>query len=496
VKQAIKNKYLFAILVAIAIIILTGLIGPIVSSNYVNNWGRKIAEKKNKAHTLAQNIISKQEVELLGFSTKIENDIRDKNPISKIDYLVVGQMLPKAYSISIFESNELVGWNESKILNSDQLIALKNKWGDGKSFFYESSLLYYLAVITEVESVQIFIAKPIQKKYRLQNSYYAKLSLSELIQSELSFPILIEFNELQSYPGSAPIINNDGDVIGSIALDKMSRDAEQKNISNVIELIQNTLFLFIVALLLLWFYNANRMKNSLFKVVYLTLSLITLRLLLAILNIGDLLGFQDIISPIYFSSTFLLGLAKSPIELFLTISVFLIVSLKLFLILSTNVNTNDIPKYRKMVYVIFLFILLILLYNGFTSTIKSVIFDSSILYFKESSILASYQTSFMYLSVLLIGLSVILFAITLLSVLINLICSSIEIKRNYIFVIVLVIALVLIALDEHYYSKSSLLFGSFFIIFVLAITYFLNKLNLNNNSKFVTLLFASSILSI
>ena len=125
-KQAIKNKYLFAILVAIAIIILTGLIGPKVSSNYVNNWVNKIAEKKDKAHTLAQNIISKQEVELLEFSTKIENDIRDKNPISKIDYLVVGQMLPKAYSISIFESNELVGWNESKILNSDQLIALKN----------------------------------------------------------------------------------------------------------------------------------------------------------------------------------------------------------------------------------------------------------------------------------------------------------------------------------------------------------------------------------
>ena len=54
----------------------------------MNNWGNKIAEKKDKAHTLAQNIISKQEVELLEFSTKIENDIRDKNPISKIDYLL------------------------------------------------------------------------------------------------------------------------------------------------------------------------------------------------------------------------------------------------------------------------------------------------------------------------------------------------------------------------------------------------------------------------
>ncbi|MBU0473990.1 MAG: HAMP domain-containing protein [Bacteroidetes bacterium] len=490
-------KYLYLSIVTVFFILLIGIISPLIVSNYSDNWQVEFNKKESLISKRIQSIVSEKETELLKNILEIQKNVSELKPVETIDFLEflkLGEY--KNFEINIFKSAQFVGWNKEQLITYYEIKNLLTQHRNRNAFFFETSLITYLAIISEIDSVQIFIAIPIQKKHKLKNAYYENLSLTDFINKEYNISVSIKFNNDRIGGNSYYIKNNLDEIIGSFKINEISKNADIQKLKEEIALLQSIFAIFLIVFLFVWVNYRIKIKNALFKIIYFTFSIITIRIIIYILSIGDYLGFSDLINPIYFSSTFAFGLTKSPLELFLTITAVLLLSIKIFFSFPNKNNFENLRKANKVLLIIIILSLIILLYNGFASALKSIIFDSSILYFKDASLYASYQTIFMYLNIFLIGLTTALFSITFISLLIEL-SNGIMRIRNYIFVpLLFLVLLAFILIDEFFFAKSSILFSLFFLLFVFGISSYWKYYKVSNLTKMVTLLFSGSILSI
>ncbi len=496
-KGFLKNKYLLISILAVVAILFIGISSPYLVENYSNNWQNEFNKKEQVVGKRVQEIISEKESFILQQTKEIKNRVLELNPISKTDFLeVIDFSKVKNYQVNIFDSGNFVGWNKGKIVSYKKLTKLLNKWGVDKTFFYETSLTIYLANISTINSVKIFIATPIQKKYLVKNLNHSQNSLTNQIKKKFGVSISVSFNSNKLAKNNFKIKNSDNLSIGSLKINKISRNVEVQNYKDNFTLLQSLFAIIAILFFLIWFYYKITIYNNFVKTSYFIISIFLLRFSFLLLNIGEHLGFTDLVNPIYFSSTFGFGLTKSPLDLFLSVLAILVVSTKLFVINLNSFDFGFLKKWINQFLGILAIVLLVLLYNGFSSTIKSVIFDSSILYFKDASLFSSFQTTFMYLTILLIGLTTILFSLIFVSTSVTLVSkfSKLTYHKNFLFLIIFSILLVI--LDEYFYSKSSMLLSLLFVIFAFGLSYYWVNFSGSKISKIITLLFASSILSI
>ncbi len=493
----IKNKYLVISILAVTVILLLGVLSPFFVDNFSNNWKNEFEKKEMDIAERLQKIVFEKDNLISQKSAELKNKILEYTPSSKIDFLeIISSSETENYSINIFESEKLVGWNKSQIVSYKKLTRLLNKWGVDRGFFYETSLTIYLASISEINSVQVFTAIPVQKKYLVENLKNQNLSLANLIENEFGVSIVINFSNSESGKNNLKIRNKKDSEIGSFRINVISKNAEVQNLKDNFTLLQSFFAIVAIMFLLVWLFNNIKSNNPFVKIIFFVASILILRFTFLVLNIGEYLGFTDLINPIYFSSTFALGLTKSPLDLFLSVLSILLIGIKILATNFGNFNFRFAKKYVNLSFGFLSIILLVLLYNGFSSTIKSVIFDSSILYFKDASLFSSFQTTFMYLAILLIGLTTILFSLIFVSASLFLVGKYSKQSNLKLLFLLMVITTICIFIDEYFYSKSSILLSLLFIVFAFGFTYYWANLSGRRTSKIITLLLASSILSI
>jgi len=496
-QKILNNKYLFLALLAGFLILIIGFIAPSITENYSNNWNSKFDQLKIEINNRVQNIINKNEQVLFNNVAEISENILQLSPTEITDYLaILNQTKFNNSYINIFQSGKLVGWNKYQIITEKSVAEHKNNFGNGKVFFFETPLITYLASISEVDSVQVVAAIPIEKNYKIKNNFYQNLSLIEVINSEFDVSVSIKFIPDEINENSYNIKNMTGKIIGSVRIIEFSKNADIQYFQNVFSLLQSVLVIIAAILALIWFNGKITFKYVFLKIMYFASSIIFVRIILSLLNVGKYFEFSDLVNPIYFSSTFAYGLTKSPLELFLTVIAVLVVSFKIYF---TYINSNkfrDTNRTLKLLYSLIIYVLFILLYNGFASVLKSIIFDSSILYFKDASLNANFQTIFMYLNILLIGLITILLCIVLISSIINLTNHLLKIKSQIFSLIHFLIILLFIQIDEMIFNKSSILLSILFLLLAFVLTYYLKNNKINDFTKIAAILFSSSILSI
>ena len=496
-KKILNNKYLFSAFFAILLIFIIGFIAPSIMENYSNNWNSKLNKLKIEINNRVQKIINTNEQALFNDITEISENILQLKPIEIIDYLVIlNQAKFQNSYINIFKSGKLVGWNKYQIITEKSIVEYQNDFGNGKAFFYETPLLTYLAYISDVDSVQIFAAIPIEKNYKIKNNYYQNLSLIETINSEFDVSVSIKFIPEEFSENSQNIKNKSGEIIGSVRVIEYSKKAGVQYFQDVFAFSQSILAIIAAIFVLIWFNEKITFKHVSSKILYFASSIVLIRIILSLLNFGKYLEFSDLVNPIYFSSTFAYGLTKSPLELFLTVITVLVISLKIYFAYRKSNKFRDTNGSLKLLFALIIYLLFILLYNGFVSTLKSIIFDSSILYFKDASLNANYQTIFMYLNILLIGLITILLCIVLISSILNITNHLLKIKEQYILFIHFLIFLLFILIDEVVFNKSSFLLSFLFLFLSFVLAYYLKYNKINNFTKISAILFSSSILSI
>ncbi|MHA1988892.1 MAG: HAMP domain-containing protein, partial [Promethearchaeota archaeon] len=154
------------------------------------------------------------------------------------------------------------------------------------------------------------------------------------------------------------------------------------------------------------------LRSDFKKIKYRTLKLIALIIYFSIVRLIFFgIGFPSklltgaLIDPAYFASTFAGGLVKSPLE-FLVTNIFLVVIGYYFAHFSIDYFLRSENKKLKLVAVIVSPLIAILSFytlRGLSASIKSVIFDSSIRYFKEPSLIPNLPSLVMNINILMIG---------------------------------------------------------------------------------------------
>ena len=109
----------------------------------------------------------------------------------------------------------------------------------------------------------------------------------------------------------------------------------------------------------------------------------------------------------HFSSTFAWGIVKTPIEFFVTNVLLLIIGLKFFLYIVEYFKERKPARFTLVKFLITPLLAILAFYTmrGLAASIKSVVFDSTIRYFKEPDIIPSLPALLMNLNILLFGLA-------------------------------------------------------------------------------------------
>jgi signal transduction histidine kinase len=188
----------------------------------------------------------------------------------------------------------------------------------------------------------------------------------------------------------------------------------------------------------------RKVKSKTFKFILIFIYLSLFRAVLFLVGIPGKLFIGSLSDPSYFSSAFAWGIVKSPLE-FLTTNLFILILGIQFFRYAKQFFENNIKKRNLFVSVFFSLlysILIFLLIRGLSSAIKSVIFDSTIRYFKEPNILPDLPSLVMNLNILLLGFTVILIILGLITLIFrNLIPNQKEINKKQIFIILLSVTL-------------------------------------------------------
>ncbi len=151
------------------------------------------------------------------------------------------------------------------------------------------------------------------------------------------------------------------------------------------------------------------MKFRIIKISVLLIYFFLLRILLYSLNFPSRFLSGALVDPAYFSSTFAGGVVKSPIEFFITAILFLIISVYLFRNVLAYVKDNPGKRSKiNIVIILFLSLTFFLSIRAVAATLKSIIFDSTIRYFKEPDLIPDLPSLSMNVNVFIFGLGSVL----------------------------------------------------------------------------------------
>jgi signal transduction histidine kinase len=306
-------------------------------------------------------------------------------------------------------------WDYSAVLNQGSII--DEYFRAGETYFLSNSLIDYLTVYDTIKtSDNIYYAalfQPIEKNYKIENEYFAPLSITEQLTNQ--FNTEFEFNFFrEAQPSrdgrkhSFPILNNNNNKIGIVTFLKPLRESALQAISNTFNILQSllTLFLFMIVGVSVIKYTFQ-VNYRIVKFLIISSYITGLRFVIHTLGITSLFKNWDIAKSKYFSSLFGFGIASSPLELFLSVLGLIGMLFKYVDDYYKNIKHSQHKSLSVFIIsLIFFGFLYLLSLRGLGASIKSIILDSSLRYYRESSLFPSSIETFMLFNVLLIGLTI------------------------------------------------------------------------------------------
>ena len=420
-----EKKYLYTVFLFVLLFFLSGFITPIILKNITNNWNKSVSIKITEIENSVKNIYKKKEQNLFYVSKQIKNDLIETLSPRNRTYAKLIKLINNAYydnySIEILTPNgKLIAWNENIAIPEQNILPLS--YPAGHLHFYDSDLITYLSVtdtiIIENEQLYFSVSLPIEKKYKLNTPYYTPLSFTEELTSKFDVRFKIFYSpfaekENNNRVYSFELLNNNDEKIALVSFEIPLLENQLSKISSYSSLIQSLLLIIAFLMLIPSFRNnLKKIKHKSIKIFLLIIYLFLFRLLL--FNAKDLFDFliPGLTDPSLFSSKFVYGFVKSPIDLFISVLFVLIISIKIyqfgksFLILNNKSNPlfrntlrqspsprQAFPRranewrYLHIVSLPFLLILFLYLIRGLNASVKSVIFDSTLRYFKEPNLI-------------------------------------------------------------------------------------------------------------
>jgi hypothetical protein len=420
-----KNKIITIIISVSLLILILGIAGNYIVQNKYDNW-----PEQNQKNITA--IISSVD-QTLDY-TKQKFLLEKENLISNLTYLeafdfgnIEKQLEPidkNLLKFSIFADDSLVFWNEkyNENLRFDDTLG----YSFGEIYFLNSGINTYLTVKDTFSingnTYELNLYKVVEKHYRLNSDFFQKVNLTEDLTRKTGVEINIDYYAESQFTKdgrkeSIAILNNKNNKIGTLTFLKPGRENSVSAIENTISTIQGILTL-IGFLLLGLVVNSELLKNNnkALNILFILLYLFILRYLFIFIDFPQNLFSSNLLSDTYYYSNFGKGIAKSPIDLLLTLLFFFII---IFLCFRYTVNfiKRETTKKIGIISASSIIILLIFLYlislRGIGAVIRGTVFDTSLRYFQSTSISLTLPHLIMHFNILLLGLISLIGSVTI-----------------------------------------------------------------------------------
>lgn len=420
------DRKFFAIVFFILIIIfLSGILTPFRVHYQQSNWNRELTKKIKDIRGEVTALFNHKENKLLETSRSIKKDLAHILVPRNISYgsliKALNQDKYDNYSVEILAPNgKLIAWNRTVAVPVGDILPLA--YPAGESHFFNTELKTYLTitdtVLVENDQFYLVVSRLIEKHFKLQNRFFNDVDFTKEISNKFLTQFDVEYTPFSDVTRdgrkySFELLNNKNNKIGLVTFTKPTLDTEINSIYDFSAVLQSVLSAVAFIFFAFGFRKEFKgIKRRTYKLILLTGYFASFRVLLYYVGFPSNLLHGELSDPAYFSSTFGGGLVKSPAEFFIT---------SLFLVIITAKGLSYLIDYivlarRKLRrgYILFAAVLIpftfvyLLTLRGLSASIKSVIFDSTLRYFKEPDLIPNMPSLVMNLNVLLFTVSAII----------------------------------------------------------------------------------------
>ncbi len=417
------RKYFSIVFFILIILGASGIITERIVNETKKNWENHLTQKVNELEISVRNDFDDKQNELLSKLNIVRRDLRKTLLPENESYKELVKLINYEefdnYSIEVFAPNgKLIAWNQSLAINPNELFPLNFPLGE--TYFLSDYLLTYLTIIDtahiQSDIFYLTIAKPIEKKFSLANQYNPTLSFTNEVTLKYQTEFNIDYSPYseKSKDGrkySFELLNRQKNKIGVVTFVKPSLISTINNIKEESSKIQSLLVFFALIFAGLGLKSDfKKLNNGILKFSLLLLYFSLLRAILFMVGLPSKIISGPLTDPSYFSSAFAWGIVKSPLEFLTTNILIVILAIQIFryskkYFLFGRYLKNKIG--RGILFIIFI-ALIFLLIRGLSAAVRSVIFDSTIRYFKEPNILPDLPSLVMNLNILLLGFAVVI----------------------------------------------------------------------------------------
>jgi len=430
IKKALKSKVNVILLFFILLIIASALAEPIIKNNFERNWNSDLILKITKIEEIIQNTFDNKSKTLFNLNKQVKFNIRNKIK-ENFNYCFeeLENFKQKNLSIILYDDfKNRICWGGNLFLNSSFFDS--KQITVGQTFFYNQDLNTYLLMVDTLHSrnklFYLCSSILIEEHFKYANEIYESTSISDSLSNKLGTLVSFSYDKdsERSKDGrqySSIIKNNFNNKIGIAVFDKPALDSNLKEIEEKFRNFQSICFFIIFVLLGIQGYRSLiYTKNRFFKYFAVVFYIAVLRIIVFIVGIPSNFFRSSLTDPANFSSVFAYGIVQSPLELFLTLLFLLVIiytSNKFIQEIIDKQTDNSWIKYiaASLIVTVIFFIS----YRAYCASIRSIVFDSTIRYFKEFNLFPSPVILLMDLNILLLGISSVLISIILFKIVLS-----------------------------------------------------------------------------
>jgi len=414
------RKY-FAIVFFILVMIFTiGLITPVLIENKKSDWDIELSSKTIEIENGIKALLSEKESQLLTTKAKIKEELYLTLNTSEYEYGKLKSLVNKdeyeKYSVEIVAPNgKIIAWNNSLAIEQDKIFPFV--YPINQVHFFNSPLITYLTIIDTVvlhsDRFYMIVSRLIEKNYSLQNKYFTEVSFNEELSTNFNTSVNVYYDPYASPSKdgrmhSVILLNQEKSKIGLVSFFKPSLNIETGEIQETASRGQILLLVLGIIFLTLGMRSDFRaIKLRSIRFLMLAIYVAVIRLVFFWSGFPSRYIDGTLVDPSYFSSTFAWGIVKSPIEFLITNIFVMIVGVNFFLYIFEYVRQKDLQRFKLLKFLIAPILVILCFYTmrGLAASIKSVVFDSTIRYFKEPDLIPSLPALLMNLNILIFTLA-------------------------------------------------------------------------------------------
>lgn len=418
-EKFLKRKYFYMTGSLLLIILLSGLLEPVVLDSIGSGWENKVTPLNEKIKKETAELYSRYEAELNKKTEEVAGLLAKKGEKGFAETLNTSEW--SGSSILILNKTRVEYFSNFNLEPDSSFFTNR----ENALYYFTSPLFDYLYTAKDFKSggtgYRIILLEPVEKNYTLNTPNFKSVSLKEELSRKYQVPFeVISGNEkVEQRDGrkqSVEIFNSAEERIATLIYDNASLAVELNKAREITALIQIfSLFLIIILLLKKIKRFLDRIASRPLKDMLVIVIIVFLRVVFFFFEMPARFITGPLTDASYFSSAFGFGIVRSPLDLFLTIAAILSISIVLYDAVR-SADTGAVRKRKWALYLIFppLVFVYFLFLRAFGASIRSVVFDSTLKYFRDPFIIPDLPLFVMHLNVLLIGLSAFLISASIL----------------------------------------------------------------------------------